>query len=235
MKINKTIICLTLICVFIIGGSLGATASSYYEKISAYLDSGINLKIHGRDFKPIDTKGNVITPINYQGSTYLPLRAVAEAVGLPVQWDDKTRTSSLGYSSIQLNNETSTSFVDIEISGGWHPSYITPIKKTYSNWFMGVTFEIRPSGGSTLNELVNKNKEEVQKFVKFIDTSSIELDGLKGILIDFESNDAHSKRAIIPSDNSDEYYVIEVFIEKSKYEENKSEIEKILNTFERQK
>jgi hypothetical protein len=234
MKIKKAIICFMVVFAFLIGGSLGAAASSNYEKIIAYLDNGIHLKLHGNDFKPIDSKGNAITPINYKDSTYLPLKAVAEAVGLPVQWDEKTRTASIGYSSIQLNNNTTTSFVDIQINGGWHPSYITPIKKIYSNWFMGVNFEIRPSGGSSLDELVSQNKEEINRFAKIIDTSSIELNGLKGQLIDFESNDSYSKRAILLSNNSDEYYVIEIFIEKSKYEENKSEIEKILNTFEKQ-
>lgn len=35
-------------------------------------------------------------PLTYKGRTYLPLRAVAEAVGLPVDYDDATKTAYLG-------------------------------------------------------------------------------------------------------------------------------------------
>lgn len=235
MKINKIILCLLLVSTLILGCALGATASTQYEKIMAYIDNGITLKLHGKDFNPIDAKGSPIKPINYNGSTYLPLRAIAEATGLPVEWDNETRTATLGYSSIQLNNMTSTSFVNIEVSGNLRPTYLTPIKKTYNNWFMGVNFEIRNTEGLTLDALVNQNKKELEKIVKSINITSIELDGLKGQLIDFESTDSQSQRVILISNNSDEYYIIEVFIEKSKYAENKSEFEGIFKTFEKQR
>ncbi|MHA6480398.1 stalk domain-containing protein [Paenibacillus sp. strain BS8-2] len=235
MKMNKLLFSFILVGVLILGGSIGAAASSNFEKIIAYLDTDIKLTIHGSDYKPLDLNGNPITPINYKDSTYLPLRAVAEAVGLPVEWDGKTRTAKLGYSSMQLNNYTTTSFVDIQINGGWRPSYLTPIKKIYSNSFMGVNFEIRESEGASLEDLVARNKEELAKYVEFVNTTTIELDGLKGQLLDYVSNDSHSQRAIMISNNSKEYYVIEVFVEKSKYEDNKSEIAKILNTFRKQR
>lgn len=43
-----------------------------------------------------DTKGKQIEPFIYNGTTYLPLRAVAEAVGKQVQWDANTKTAFLG-------------------------------------------------------------------------------------------------------------------------------------------
>lgn len=43
-----------------------------------------------------DTKGNQIEPFIYNGTTYLPLRAVAEALGKQVQWDKNTNTAFLG-------------------------------------------------------------------------------------------------------------------------------------------
>lgn len=43
-----------------------------------------------------DTKGNQIEPFIYNGTTYLPLRAVAEAVGKEVKWDQNTKTAFLG-------------------------------------------------------------------------------------------------------------------------------------------
>lgn len=43
-----------------------------------------------------DSKGKQIEPFIYNGTTYLPLRAVAEAVGKQVQWDANTKTAFLG-------------------------------------------------------------------------------------------------------------------------------------------
>lgn len=43
-----------------------------------------------------DTKGKQIEPFIYNGTTYLPLRAVAEALGKQVQWDKNTNTAFLG-------------------------------------------------------------------------------------------------------------------------------------------
>lgn len=38
-------------------------------------------------------------PFTYEGTTYLPVRAVAEAVGKDVRWDSKTQTVTLGFGS----------------------------------------------------------------------------------------------------------------------------------------
>lgn len=35
-------------------------------------------------------------PLTYKGRTYLPLRAIAEAVGIPVDYDNTTKTVFLG-------------------------------------------------------------------------------------------------------------------------------------------
>ena len=43
-----------------------------------------------------DSKGKQIEPFIYNGTTYLPLRAVAEALGKEVQWDKNTKTAFLG-------------------------------------------------------------------------------------------------------------------------------------------
>lgn len=42
-----------------------------------------------------DTKGNQIEPFIYNGTTYLPLRAVGEALGKEVKWDSNTNTAFL--------------------------------------------------------------------------------------------------------------------------------------------
>ena len=58
--------------------------------------SGIKLNIDGVEITPKDANGNVVEPFIVDGTTYLPVRAVAEALGKEVSWDGETRTVSLG-------------------------------------------------------------------------------------------------------------------------------------------
>lgn len=63
----------------------------------AFLNHDIRILIDGELFQardPLD--GSLYIPISYKGRTYLPLRAVAEALGLPVKYDPTTKTAYLG-------------------------------------------------------------------------------------------------------------------------------------------
>ncbi|MBQ8033037.1 MAG: hypothetical protein IJ266_03690 [Elusimicrobiaceae bacterium] len=55
-----------------------------YRDISVTLD-GVKL-----DLK--DAKGNPVEPFMFEGTNYLPVRALAESLGLNVAWDGKTAT-----------------------------------------------------------------------------------------------------------------------------------------------
>ena len=44
----------------------------------------------------MDSTGKKIEPFIYNGTTYLPIRAVGEALGKQVQWDQNTKTAFLG-------------------------------------------------------------------------------------------------------------------------------------------
>lgn len=52
--------------------------------------------------------------------------------------------------------------------------------------------------------------------------------------MEYETKDSRIKEVLLLSNDSGEYYLIEVFIVKSKYEENKMEIESIIHSFEKQ-
>ena len=43
-----------------------------------------------------DEKGNTVYPINYNGSNYLPLRAIADLMGEDIVWDSVTKTVYIG-------------------------------------------------------------------------------------------------------------------------------------------
>lgn len=57
--------------------------------------SDIKLVINGEAVTPRDGNGNVVEPFTIDGTTYLPVRAVANALGMDVDWNGKTHTVTL--------------------------------------------------------------------------------------------------------------------------------------------
>lgn len=56
----------------------------------------IKLVIDGVEVTPKDAGGNVVEPFVVDGTTFLPVRAVGEALGKKVTWDGNTKTVYLG-------------------------------------------------------------------------------------------------------------------------------------------
>lgn len=77
--------------------AVNVSAATGLIQINAYLNNGIKVMLHGELFEATDpVDGSKYVPITYKGRTYLPLRAVAEAVGLEVTWDGPNNTAHLG-------------------------------------------------------------------------------------------------------------------------------------------
>ena len=57
--------------------------------------NGIKIYVNGEKIDPKDANGNVVQPFVYDGTTYLPVRAIAEAVGYDVNYDATTLTVNL--------------------------------------------------------------------------------------------------------------------------------------------
>jgi len=54
--------------------------------------SGIRVNVNGEVVTPRDATGNAVEPFVWDGTTYLPVRAVADALGVNVRWDGNTST-----------------------------------------------------------------------------------------------------------------------------------------------
>lgn len=61
------------------------------EKKEIYYNN-IKIKINGKEIEPKDSNGNVVEPFTISGTTYLPVRAVSEALGKNVGWNGETKT-----------------------------------------------------------------------------------------------------------------------------------------------
>ena len=64
--------------------------------------SDIKLIVNGTAVTPRDANGKEVEPFIYDGTTYLPVRAVANALGQAVDWDESTHTVMIGGGSAVL-------------------------------------------------------------------------------------------------------------------------------------
>lgn len=60
------------------------------------LYNSIKIYVDGVKIDPKDPNGNTVEPFIYNGTTYLPVRAVGEAIGKTVTWDGTTQSVYLG-------------------------------------------------------------------------------------------------------------------------------------------
>lgn len=103
-----------LVPALLVGFAVGANASNGLEKITANLNHNLKFKIDGKAWKPTKDDGTAIAPITYQGTTYLPARAVADALNVAVNYDGDTSTVLLG----EVLEGTSVIEAAVETSGG---------------------------------------------------------------------------------------------------------------------
>ncbi|ANS75909.1 hypothetical protein AWM70_16040 [Paenibacillus yonginensis] len=80
-------------------GAAGVYAGTHLQKITAYLNSNISFNLNGTTFVPKDADGSKLLPVVYQDRTYLPVRALSEALNTPVYYDSKTGVITIGSSS----------------------------------------------------------------------------------------------------------------------------------------
>jgi len=84
----------TLVVIF---SSVVFAASS--QSVASILNTTIKFTLNGNVWVPKNANGETLYPLTYNSTTYLPIRAVAEATGMSVVWNGTTQTIHLGKSS----------------------------------------------------------------------------------------------------------------------------------------
>ena len=74
---------------------LGVSAIAAGQLIPINVDPSIKILVNGEEFKPTDANGNEVMTFSYEGTTYAPLRALAEAYGLEVGYDAEKKMATV--------------------------------------------------------------------------------------------------------------------------------------------
>ena len=74
----------------------------------------ITVVIDGEELVPKDVNGNIVRPILLKGTTYLPVRAVAGALNLTIEWDSATKSVFINGTP---ENAEKTDVVNVYING----------------------------------------------------------------------------------------------------------------------
>ncbi|HPF43309.1 MAG TPA: stalk domain-containing protein [Syntrophomonadaceae bacterium] len=91
---KRMILVVSLLMVFAF--TAGVIANPAVESITANLAKDIKFVVDGESWAPAETDGSAMYPIIYKDRTYLPVRAIGEALGVKVDWNNDTRTVILG-------------------------------------------------------------------------------------------------------------------------------------------
>lgn len=91
----KSFVLGVLATVMVLGLVLPASASVGSKSVELYYNN-IKIRLNGQEIVARDANGNAVEPFIIDGTTYLPVRGVASALGLNVSWDGATQTVILG-------------------------------------------------------------------------------------------------------------------------------------------
>ena len=130
-RISKKLGALVL-CAALAAGSLVVSAGA------AQLSPNIDVVVDGVERTFYNVSGTEVHPIAYNGTTYLPLRAIGELMGKNVNWNQSTLTASLTSprTSAAATGTPDTSAVTQNVTVGLHPEYtilVDGVERTFTN------------------------------------------------------------------------------------------------------
>lgn len=182
----------------IAAGTIGAFA--YTDYIEAVYNN-IKIVVDGQQIMPTDGNGKVVEPFISYGTTYLPVRAVADAFGKEVDWDSETNTVILGAKSFDWLDQMGYFEYDNSHSAG---SSMKPIESNSTasdgtKYSRGLRFYLDWGNSWKYDDGTKDNYQTV----------SYKLDGkyktFSGTLCEFNDNSSYPAIVRIYGDNKELY------------------------------
>lgn len=151
----------------------GAFAANTYQK-SINVEYGISLSINGQTPRLTDVNGKTVQPFVYDGTTYVPIRAVAENLGANISYDGNANKASL----VSSNQSSGISEQDIQIISAIEDmedisnAYIS-ISNGYSTICSAILSDYPyDSSISSLNSIISDAQKAVQSLKSRLKTLS---------------------------------------------------------------
>ena len=111
-----------LMLVLVLFSLTSAVSADAMQKQATLYYNDIKITLDGKEITPVDANGNPVDPFTISGTTYLPVRAVSNALGLKVDWDAATKTvileSVTDHSSVYITRTGSKYHYDNTCNGG---------------------------------------------------------------------------------------------------------------------
>ena len=144
---KKRTVCFILVLVLVMSLCMPAMAANVQKLWTDITYRGISIIINGVEIAPCDEKGNSTEPFIMNDTTYLPVRAIAGALGLNVGWEAATSTVVLesGGEANYGNGNPSATF------------NVKHVEITYRGTKISLDGENIP--------LINRNGESVEPFI----------------------------------------------------------------------
>lgn len=161
--------------------SVGSFAAGSLITIS--VDPTVKIKVNGEEFKPKDANGNDVMTFIYNGTTYAPLRALAEAYGLQVGYDAGANMATVDDPNAGLYYDDWNPQVPENVVL-WDDQYVTiTYSRVYSeeSWIWGITY---------YTEFIVENKTDVEMTFQM---DTVALNGFSYTVSGSEAVAAHSK------------------------------------------
>jgi hypothetical protein len=103
---KKAYLCGVLTGALIFGAVPSFAANGVQSLAASFQD--IKIYINEQLIQPKDAAGNAVEPFIVEGSTYLPIRAIAEALGQEVGWDNGAKAVYIGTQPASLGAQAQT-------------------------------------------------------------------------------------------------------------------------------
>ena len=115
MKKKVTVLTAGILCA--VGIAVGASSAGIIQTVQSEIRPDFTVIIDGQEQTFKNANGETVYPMLYEGTTYLPLRAIGELMGKTVYWYEDAKR-------IELKDDTTTvTDADVIVPGG---SSVTP-------------------------------------------------------------------------------------------------------------
>mgnify|MGYP004635094043 CR=1 FL=1 len=179
----------------------GAAFAKQVSETAELLYDNIKISLNNQEIRPKDADGNYVEPFIINGTTYLPVRAVANALGINVNWDGDTNTVLLSDKNSE-NNATGFDATSVASELSIIKEYRW--KTSYSNYLALV---LKNNSAYTVSPRVQISfKDEKDAVVGAENKSENAFGPGSEMVFVFSNNEPFAKYECIISANEEKYY-----------------------------